>query len=96
MITSTYGSNADGKQNALLHPHVNYLALGETTTERCAAYRALVADTLSDDDLDAIRGHVQRQHALGTNRFCEAIEAQPARRVGPTKMGRPRKESSGP
>jgi hypothetical protein len=41
----------------------NYLALGAAKAERCAAYRALVTEILSDDDIEAIRGHVQRQRA---------------------------------
>lgn len=90
---SSYRSNAEGTQSILLRPHANYLALGGSQEERCVAYRALVAEALSEDDLEAIRGHVQRQHALGSHRFRDAIEAQLARRVGPAKMGRPRKES---
>ena len=90
---SSYASHADGKVDALLKPHPNYMALGHTPDERCTAYRALVAETLSADDLAHIRLHLQRQHALGTQRFRVAIEDQLARRVGPAKIGRPRKET---
>ena len=34
---------------------------------------------------------LQRQHALGSNRFRVAIEAQLGRRAGPGVIGRPRK-----
>lgn len=89
---SSYLGNGMGRVDALLNPHANYLALG-TTPEGCReAYRALVAETLVDDDLDLIRLHLQRQHALGPDRFRKAIEAQLARRAGPAKIGRPRKE----
>jgi putative transposase len=48
-------------------------------------------ETLSDEDIQAIPLHLQRQHALGSNRFRSAIEAQLARPAGPIKIGRPRK-----
>ena len=35
---------------------------------------------------------LQSQHALGSERFRQAIEKQLARRTGPAKIGRPRKE----
>jgi putative transposase len=38
------------------------------------------------DELDAIRLHVQRQHASGTNRFRAMIEAQIGRSAGPRKI----------
>ena len=42
-------------------------------------------------ELDAIREHLQREHAYGTDRFREMIERQLGRRAGPAKIGRPRK-----
>jgi putative transposase len=88
---SSYASNGMGKENALVHPHPSYLALGSTRMECCAPYRELVAEALSADDLDHIRLHLQRQHAIGSEPFCTAIAAQLARRVGPAKIGRPRR-----
>ena len=65
----------------------------------CQAIRAtrdpdseIVPDTFFTADVETIRRHLQRQHAYGSNRFREAIEAQLVRRVGPQKIGRPRKE----
>ena len=88
---SSHACNAFGRDDPLIHPHANHLALGSTRQERCAAYRALATETLSQDDLDAIRTHLQRQHALGPDRFRVVIEAQLQRRAGPAKIGRPRK-----
>ncbi|MCW8808312.1 MAG: hypothetical protein OQK79_09400 [Rhodanobacter sp.] len=48
-------------------------------------------ETLSKEDVDTIRAHLQRQHALGSERFRSAIEAQLARHAGPARIGRPRK-----
>lgn len=88
---SSHAANAFGRDDVLVHPHPNYRALGATREERCAAYRAIAMETLSDEDIEAIRLHLQRQHALGSDRFRAAIEAQLARPAGPLKIGRPRK-----
>lgn len=88
---SSHACNAFGHRDPIIHPHANYLALGHTAEERCAAYRALAMEAFPQDDLDAIRAHLQRQHALGSDRFRTAIEAQLQRRAGPARIGRPRK-----
>ncbi|MHB1274204.1 MAG: hypothetical protein ACYCZD_15840 [Rhodanobacter sp.] len=49
-------------------------------------------ETLFQDDIDTIRTHLQRQHALGPDRFRLAIEAQLPRCAGPAKSGHPRKQ----
>lgn len=90
---SSHAHNAFGRDDPLIHPHPTYLALGRTDQERQRAYRALAVEDLSQDHLDAIRIHLQRQHALGSERFRTAIEAQLSRRAGPAKIGRPRKKS---
>lgn len=59
---------------------------------RHAAYRTLVKGAIAEQDLHAIRLQLQRQHALGPESFRASIEAQPGRRAGPAKLGRPRKE----
>ncbi len=67
------------------------LSLSINPVERQQAYRALVMDTVDPDELDAIRRHVQRQHAYVSNRFRVAIEAELGRPAGPRKVGRPSK-----
>ncbi|ALN59067.1 hypothetical protein GLE_3723 [Lysobacter enzymogenes] len=42
------------------------------------------------EELQPIRLRLQRQHALGFDRFREMIEGQLQRRAGPAKIGRPR------
>ena len=88
---SSHAHNAFGRDDPLIHPHPAYLSLGSTDDERNSAYRALTMENVSQDHLDAIRVHLQRQHALGSDRFRSAIEAQLSRRAGPAKIGRPRK-----
>lgn len=52
--------------------------------------------TVDPADVEAIRQHLQRQHAYGGDRFRQAIEAQLGRSVGPQKIGRPRKAALAP
>ncbi|MGN2250876.1 transposase [Frateuria sp. GZRe14] len=88
---SSYGANARGLLDRLVTHHPNFQALGTDPESRQAAYRELVKQAISDDDLAAIRLQLQRQHALGSARFRNAIEAQLGRSAGPAKIGRPRK-----
>jgi len=88
---SSYGANARGLPDRLVTPHPNFQALGTDPESRRAAYRELVKQAISDDDLKAIRLQLQRQHALGSERFRAAIEAQLGRSAGPARIGRPRK-----
>ena len=62
----------------------------QRATPRQTAYRELVRQAISDDDL-AARLQLQRQHALGADRLRAAIEARLGRCAGPAKIGRPRK-----
>jgi putative transposase len=50
-----------------------------------------ILDTVTPEETDAIRIHLQRQHLYGPDRFRRAIEAQSGRAVCPRKIGRPRK-----
>jgi len=91
---SSHGANALGQHDALVTPHANFLALDPDPCRRQATYRELVRQAISEDDLIAIRLHLQRQHALGSDRFRAAIEAQLGRRAGPARIGRPAKRQA--
>lgn len=73
---SSHRANALGHDDPLVHPHPNDRVLGTTREGRCAAYRAIAMETLPDDDIEAIRMHLQRQRAPGSDRFRAAIEGQ--------------------
>jgi putative transposase len=87
---SSHRCNAFGMHDPLVCPHPSYLSLSRDATERRARYRAFAMESVGMDELDAIRLHVQRQHALGTHRFRAMIEAQIGRPAGPRKIGRPK------
>jgi putative transposase len=88
---SSHPRNAFNRHDPLIHPHPDYLALDRTDEERRSAYRTLAMEDQSQEDLEAICAHLQRQHALGSDRFRTAIEAQLSRRVGLAQGGRARK-----
>jgi len=88
---SSFHANALGIHDPLVQPHPSYQALGADIDERRAAYRSLVMASVDDEEIEAIRTHLQRQHAFGSPRFRDAIESQLGRPTGPAKIGRPRK-----
>ena len=88
---SSHHALAFGDTDPLVHPHSAYLALSDDPATRQHLYRDMVMAAVNPDDIDAIRRHLQRQHAYGCERFRQAIEKQPGRSVGPQKIGRPRK-----
>ena len=88
---SSFHANALGIHDPLVQPHPSYQALGADTEERRATYRSLVMASVDDEEIEAIRRHLQRQHAFGSPRFRDAIESQLGRLAGPAKIGRPRK-----
>ncbi|MEO7324483.1 MAG: transposase, partial [Dokdonella sp.] len=88
---SSYACNAEGAPDTIVSAHAQFLALGRTDEERSAAYRALVRESISDEDLQAIRDYVQQQRALGSLRFQASIEAMTGRCASVRSRGRPPK-----
>jgi putative transposase len=88
---SSHACNAFGQPDRLVTPHPAYIALGLHEVERRRAYRVLFEREPGTEELETIRVHLQRQHALGPDRFRSAIESQLSRRAGPARIGRPRK-----
>jgi putative transposase len=87
---SSYHCNAFGGFDRLVQPHHEYLSLGAISRDRCEAYKLLIDESLDSDQLEAIRAHLQRQRALGSDRFRFATETLLNRRAGRAKTGRPR------
>jgi len=68
------------------------LSLGQTDTERQAAYRQLFRYELESGEIDKIRKATNGNYVLGDNQFKEEISKLLGRRVTPGKAGRPRKK----
>lgn len=92
---SSHAANGHGRHDPLVSGHPVYLRLAIDEAERCRGYRDLIAQGIGDDDLKVIRLYVQRQRALGPDRFQLAIERQLGRRAGLGRPGRPRKMPCG-
>ncbi|MCK4840260.1 MAG: transposase [Methylococcales bacterium] len=88
-VWSSYQINALGKESDLCTPHPEYLRLGGTKNERLENYRALFAHHVERGLLEEIRLSVNKEMAIGHDRFKEEIEALTGRRLKPQKVGRP-------
>ena len=86
---SSHAANAGYRQDPLLAPHPEYLALGPDRPTRATAYRALFEDALGDEVIAAIRAHLQQQKALGCDRFQSWVEARTGTFAGVRRPGRP-------
>src|SRR5690348_9643949 len=84
-----HGANAGARTDPLLTPHPGYLALGADPAARASAYRDLFADALPDELVSEIRGYLQQQKALGTDRFRSWVEARTGRFAMVRPPGRP-------
>jgi putative transposase len=89
---SSYRTNAEGDENALLTPHALYRKLGATPEARQDAYRQLFRAQIPKEELEAIRNATNKAWVLGDGRFCKKVEALSQRRASPLPKGRPRVE----
>jgi putative transposase len=78
------------RDDPLLSPHPAYAKLGASHAERTAAYRSLLREALSDDDLEAIRTYLQQQRAWRRDDFRAMVEAKTHRFAGTRPAHRPR------
>jgi len=90
-LWSSYRGNALGVHDKLLTPHSLFLALGETESERQAAYRALFEAHLDEKTLDEVRTALNNAWVLGSEHFKGKIAAQLNRRASPLPKGGDRK-----
>ena len=87
---SSYNGNGDGRSDALLTPHEQYLGLGRSEARRREVYRELFKAHLDPDILAQIRLATNGNVVLGGQRFEEQIAKMLKRRVTRGKAGRPR------
>lgn len=91
---SSYGANAEGRPDALITPHPEYLGLGVEELDRLAAYRELFSAHLDRERIEEIRRATNGNYALGDFRFRAQVARMLNRRVTPGTGGRPRKLES--
>jgi putative transposase len=86
---SSYGAHVGERVDPLLVAHPESIALGSDPAARAQAYRALFEDALSDELVAEIRGYLQQQKALGTDRFRAWVEERTGRFAAARPLGRP-------
>ena len=87
---SSYPVNAEGKSSELCSSHPEYLAQGNSPSERRENYRALFADHIENAELlKEIRGNTNKGLAIGHDKFKDDIEKITGRRMTAGKRGRP-------
>lgn len=87
---SSYRTNAQGEEDALVWPHSLYEALGRDAASRQVAYRELFRYELEPGLVDEIRRATNGNYALGNERFAKEVALALGRRVTPGTSGRPR------
>ena len=87
---SSYGANGEGKTNAVITAHEQYLRLGRREAERLENYRALFKAHMDPEIIDDIRQATNGNYALGSRKFQAEIAAAQGRRAARGKAGRPR------
>ncbi|HVL77389.1 MAG TPA: transposase [Noviherbaspirillum sp.] len=90
---SSASHHAGLKPDALITDHAAYWALGNTPFAREAAYRALVDQNLSADEVGMLNGAVRRGWPLGPNSFQQDLARRLGRRVSPSRRGRPARKA---
>jgi len=86
---SSFGQNITGDPSGLLAPHPEYIALGADVERRALAYAELFEDQMDETELMSIRQCARQGRALGSEKFCEAVENTLGRRVTFAPPGRP-------
>lgn len=78
----------------MLTPHPAYSAIASEPEARSKAYRLLLGEALSDNDLTAIRTYLQQQRALGREDFRAMVEAKTQRFADIRPAHRPPRRAS--
>lgn len=87
---SSYRYNAEGRNNALITPHEEYLRLDKQALNRRKAYRDLFRAHVDGDIDNQIRSATNGNYVLGNGKFQEQIARMLGRRVTKGKAGRPK------
>ncbi|MBB3214634.1 putative transposase [Herbaspirillum sp. Sphag1AN] len=89
---SSYVHHIGARQDPLITDHQVYWDLGNTPFDREIAYKKLVEQPLSANEMTAITQATLKGWALGGAQFMQMLEKQANRRVSPAKRGRPAKK----
>lgn len=85
---SSFSANALARPNALLTPHPEYLALGESREDRCDAYRSLFEGAIDAEILRTIRECSRYGWPVGNDAFRASLERETGAQAAPRRRGR--------
>ncbi len=88
---SSCAAHLGQRPHSLLTPHASWTALADDAPARAMAWRALLDEAISDDELAAIRIYLQQQRAWGRDDFRAMVEAKTRRFAGVRAAHRPSK-----
>jgi len=91
---SSYPCNAEGAVDDVIAPHPIYLSQGNSSAVRAHAYRSLLEQHLSSQDIQAIREATETGVVLGNDRFKKQVEVVLNRRVDRKPHGGDRRSES--
>lgn len=89
---SSYGANAQGRDDYIIESHPIYTALGDTDTKCQEAYRELFRVHINQELIHDIRESLNHELVLGRSSFKNRIEEMINRQVRLGCLGRPRIE----
>ncbi len=84
---SSYGANAEGHDDGLATPHVEYVSLGLDLETRRRAYRALFDDALEPSLIEGIRTATNGGYPLASDTFKAEIAAAFGCKIAPSPPG---------
>ena len=93
---SSVHANLGRRCDSLVTPHASFLGMGITAKERVEAYLTWLRQGIGEDELLAIRRHLQQERAFGSRRFQAMAEKTLGRPVTVRRPGRPRRETLRP
>lgn len=91
---SSYGFNAEGREDELVTPHPLYRKLGRSREARQDAYRESFAEPLDDALLARIRDATNKAWVLGDDAFCRTLGEHLNRRPTPRPRGGDRRSAA--
>jgi putative transposase len=89
---SSFAHHSGMQSDPLITDHSLFWALGNTPFEREAAYRLLLEQPPSRNEVQTLNEATRKGWALGSEQFKANLGKQLNRRVDPARRGRPRKE----
>lgn len=86
---SSYLHHAGVLVDPLITEHAVFWSLGNTPFAREAAYKHLIDEVISSNEVTALTDATLKGWAIGSDQFKETLEKQSLKRVRPARRGRP-------